>query len=225
MKYLIIEDEIDILKTISNYLEREGNTCEEAPDYSTALEKLEVYDYDIVVLDITLPDGNGLDLLDWLKTEYPGIGVLIVSARDSLDDRLKGLDMGADDYITKPFHLSELNSRINAVIRRRSFEGSTSLVFNEIEINPSAREVEVKNVPIHLTRKEYDLLLYFIINKNRVLTKQAIAEHLWGDDYDMIDNLDFIYTHIKNLRKKIQHHGGNDYLESVYGLGYKFTDK
>ncbi len=225
MKVLIVEDEVQLLETMTRYLRTVGFVCEEAPSRAAAEEKLGVYDYDIVVLDITLPDGSGLDLLDALKKDHPATGVLIVSARNSLDDKLEGLDLGADDYITKPFHLAELNSRINAIIRRRSFHGETSIVFNEIVIDPSARQTTVSGKPLDLTRKEYDLLLYLITNRNRVLPKEAIAEHLWGDNIDMADNFDFIYTHIKNLRKKIKEAGGDDYLHTVYGTGYTFTDR
>lgn len=225
MKILIIEDEIELLETISSYLQKESYVCEEAPNYSIAVEKLWVYNYDLVVLDITLPDGNGLDLLKSLKSNHPETGILIVSAKNSLDDKLKGLDLGADDYITKPFHLAELNSRINAIIRRRNFHGQTNIQFNEINIDPAARQLQVNGTQVDLTKKEYDLLLYFIINKNRVLTKDAIAEHLWEDHIDIVDNFDFIYTHIKNLRRKIEQQGGTNYVRTVYGLGYKFTDR
>ncbi len=142
-----------------------------------------------------------------------------------MDDKLKGLDLGADDYITKPFHLPELNSRINAIIRRKDFHGETNITHNEIEINPAGKQAVVNGRQLELTKKEYNLLLYFIVNKNRVLTKEAIAEHLWGDNIDMADNFDFVYTHIKNLRKKIEKEGGTDYLKTVYGVGYKFTDQ
>jgi DNA-binding response OmpR family regulator len=223
MKILVVEDEKQLLDSVIIYLQKEGFICEEALSFSAAADKLAIYDYDIVMIDITLPDGNGLDLLQIMKKEHSDTGILIVSAKNSLDDKLKGLDLGADDYITKPFHLPELNSRINAIIRRRNFRGQTMIIFNEIEIEPAARQAHVNGTTLDLTKKEYDLLLYFITNKNRVLTKEAIAEHLWGDHLDMADNFDFIYTHIKNLRKKIEKEGGANYLQTVYGLGYKFS--
>ncbi len=223
MKMLIVEDEKSLLESISGYLKGEGFVCEEASTYFNAEDKLAIYNYDIVLLDITLPGGNGLDLINNLKKNHPETGILIISARNALDDKLKGLDLGADDYISKPFHLAELNSRINAVLRRRNFNGNSNLIFNEIEIDTAGKDVSVNGKAIKLTRKEYDLLLYLVVNKKRVLTKEAIAEHLTGDDIDMADNFDFIYTHIKNLRKKIMQEGGNDYLQTVYGLGYKFT--
>lgn len=222
MKLLLIEDEIELRSSMAEYLRDEGFVCETAGDVSESAYKLGVYDYDLVVLDVTLPDGNGLDLLHLLKKDHPKTGVLILSARNSLDDRLRGLDRGADDYLTKPFHLAELNSRINAIIRRRSFEGQTRVIFAEIEIDPAAKEAFVHDNLLDLTRKEYDLLLYLVTNKNRLLTKEAIAEHLWGDSMDLADNFDFIYSHIKNLRKKVREAGGADYLQSVYGMGYKF---
>ena len=225
MKILIVEDEEQLLESISAYLQKEGFICEQASSYTAAESKLIDYHYDIIVLDITLPDGSGLDLLKQLKTTHSETGTLIVSAKNSLDDKLKGLDLGADDYITKPFHLSELNSRINAIIRRRNFKGETNITFNEIVINPAAMQVKVNGNEIILTKKEYHLILYFVVNKNRVLTKEAIAEHLWGDNIDLADNYDFIYTHIKNLRKKIEAEGGNDYLKTVYGLGYKYAEQ
>lgn len=225
MKILIVEDEQQLLESISGYLSKQGFICEEAITWREAEDKLSVYRYNIVILDITLPDGNGLDLIKLLKKSHPDTGILIVSAKNSLDDKLTGLDLGADDYITKPFHLSELNSRINAIIRRKYFHGNNRLIHNEFEIDTASMLVVVNSQPLNLTKKEYDLLLYFITNKNRVLTKEAIAEHLWGDNIDLADNFDFVYTHIKNIRKKITREGGTDYLKTVYGVGYKFTDR
>ncbi len=224
MKILIVEDELDLLTTTCSYLQKEDFICESAASYFDAEDKLITYKYDIVILDITLPDGNGLDLLKLIKNKTPETGVLIVSAKNSLDDKLKGLDLGADDYITKPFHLAELNSRVNSLIRRKKFAGKKSIVFNEIEIDPDAKTVIANEKPLDLTKKEYYLLLYFITNKNRVLTKEAIAEHLWGDNIDLVDNFDFIYTHMRNLRKKLKTNGATDYLQTIYGLGYKFGE-
>jgi len=224
MKLLIVEDEIELLNTTSGYLENEDFVCECAPNFFEAEDKLISYKYDVVILDINLPDGNGLDLLKFIKEKSPETGVLIVSAKDSLDDRLKGLDLGADDYITKPFHLAELNSRVNSLLRRRKYEGSNNIIYNEIEIDSVAKTAIANDITLDLTKKEYFLLLYFITNKNRVLTKEAIAEHLWGDNIDMVDNFDFIYTHMRNLRKKLKKSGANDYLQTIYGLGYKFGE-
>lgn len=224
MKLLIVEDEIELLNGTSSYLEKEDFICETAPNFFEAEDKLITYKYDVVILDINLPDGNGLDLLKIVKEKSPETGVLIVSAKDSLDDRLKGLDLGADDYITKPFHLAELNSRVNSLLRRRKFEGNKNIIYKEIEIDPVAKTAIANEVVLDLTKKEYFLLLYFVTNKNRVLTKEAIAEHLWGDNIDMVDNFDFIYTHMRNLRKKLKKSGATDYLQTIYGLGYKFGE-
>jgi len=224
MKILIVEDEIELLDSICSYLKNEDFICEKASTFFEAEDKLISFNYDIILLDITLPDGSGIDLLKLIKEKSPTTGVLIVSAKNSLDDKLEGLDLGADDYITKPFHLAELNSRVNSLIRRQKFDGSEIIQFNEIQINPSSKSVTVNDKPIELTKKEYNLLLYFITNKNKVLTKESIAEHLWGDDIEMSDSYDFIYTHMGNLRKKIKKLGAPDYLKTMYGLGYKFTE-
>nr|WP_321410488.1 response regulator transcription factor [uncultured Carboxylicivirga sp.] len=224
MKILIIEDELDLLEEISSYLLKEDYICEVACNYKDALEKLQIYHYDIAIVDITLPGGSGLSLIELLKKTNTDSGILIISAKNSLDDKLKGLEIGADDYITKPFHLAELNARIKAIIRRRKFDGVTEIIFNEIKINPEDKIVDVNNNKLRLTKKEYDLLHFFIANKNRLLTKESIAEHLWGDNIDLADNFDFVYTHINNLRKKIIAAGGTDYLQTIYGMGYKYTD-
>ncbi len=221
MKILVVEDEKNLLETMTAFLHGEGFVCEMASSYFAAEDKLAAFDYDIVILDITLPDGNGLDLLQKIKASDNGAGILIVSARNSLDDKLKGLDLGADDYITKPFHLSELNSRIRAVLRRRKFNGTKELVFRELRLRPEQWEAFVGDKKLQLTPKEYELLLFFVTNKNRVLTRQSIAEHLWGDYMDMADRFDFVYTHLNNLRKKIRRSGGSDYIKTVYGIGYK----
>ena len=184
-----------------------------------------MYRYDCILLDITLPGGSGIDILKNIKeNNYPD-GVLILSAKNSLDDRLEGLDLGADDYLVKPFHLSELRARVMAIIRRKTFSGNNLLIFNEITIDLLAKSIKIKNQPVKLTRKEYALLLYFIANKGKVVSKNAIAEHLWGDGIDMANNFDFIYSHIKNLRKKLMEAGSNDYMQAAYGMGYKFTDQ
>lgn len=224
MKILIVEDEVELLDSMASYLKNEDFICEKATSFFDAEDKIISFKYDIIILDITLPDGSGIDLLKLVKEQSSKTGVLIVSAKNSLDDKLKGLDLGADDYITKPFHLAELNSRINSLIRRRNFDGDEFIEFNEIRVDPSSKEVTVHGKPIELTKKEYNLLLYFITNKNKVLTKESIAEHLWGDDIEMADSYDFIYTHMGNVRKKINKLGGNNYLQTMYGLGYKFTD-
>ena len=225
MKILIIEDEVELLIAINNFLVKENYICELAENSAKAKEKLSIYQYDIILLDITLPDGNGLDLIKLIKKNSVKSGVIILSAKNSLSDKIDGLDMGADDYMTKPFQLSELNSRIKALIRRRQFDGSNLLKYNEITINTDSKIISICGNEITFTKKEYDLLLYLIVNKNRVLTKEVIAEHLWDDNIDLADNFDFIYTHLNNIRKKIKSLGGNDYIKTIYGMGYKFTEK
>jgi len=222
MKLLIVEDEKELSKSIVAYLKQENYLCEIAPDFKTALDKTESFDYDCILLDITLPDGNGLNVLKELKANNKTDGVIIISAKDSIDDRIAGLNLGADDYLAKPFHLSELSARIAAVIRRRRFDGNKVLVLNELTIDTLAKTVSVNGKGVDLTRKEYDLLLYLVSNKNRVVSKNAIAEHLSGDEADVFDNFDFIYAHMKNLKKKMVQAGCEDYIKSIYGMGYKF---
>lgn len=222
MKILIIEDEKELSDSISKYLSTEQFTCETAYDYDSAMEKIHLNEYSCIILDITLPNGNGLDLLKELKALDKAEGVLIVSARNSLDDKIEGLNTGADDYLAKPFHLPELGARVSAIIRRKSFGGRNQIRIGELTLDIQDKSLKYKNDSISLTRKEYELLLYLVSNKNRVITKEAIVEHLWGDDIDMADSYDFIYSHIKNLRKKMMNAGCPDYIKAVYGMGYKF---
>ncbi len=222
MKILLIEDEPELRKSIKQYLHQEGYLVESAADFIKASEKASDYDYDCVLVDITLPKGSGLDIIKQLKQNHSKAGIIIISARNSSGDKITGLDLGADDYLSKPFDLAELNSRVKAVIRRRNFDGNTSIVVNEITILPEQRIVKVNDDPVNLTAKEYDLLLFFITNKNRVVSKNAIAEHLWGDDSDQMDSHDFIYVHLRNLRKKLAEKGCNDYVQTIYGIGYNF---
>ncbi len=223
MKVLIVEDEKELLSNIQAYLSNSEIVCETASNFQGALNKLAAFVYDLVILDIMLPGGSGLELLKMIKAEQPDTGILIISAKNALDDRLEGLDLGADDYLTKPFHLSELNARLRAIYRRRKLQGKSQLEFEEIKVNIDTHEVIVDDRPIVLTLKEHELLVFFITNKNRVLNKQVIAEHLWGDNVDYLDSFDFVYQHIKNLRKKIVAAGGNNYIQTIYGLGYKFS--
>lgn len=223
MKILIVEDELALQESIATYLQKEANICETASNFMEGSYKASLYDYDIILLDINLINGSGIDILKLLKKENKSAGVIIISANSSLDDKLSGLDLGADDYLTKPFHLAELNSRIRAVLRRKQFDGNDTIVFHEIKINTNAKTVYVNEEPIELTRKEFDLLLFFITNKNRVLSKEIIAEHLWGDHSDLLDNFDFIYVHINNLRKKLTSVGAK-YIQTAYGTGYRFKE-
>lgn len=222
MKILLVEDERSLAESIMEFMQKEGAICELALTYEEGIEKIYLYNYDVVLLDITLPDGNGLELLRQLKENRSTAGVLIISAKNSIDDKIHGLDLGADDYITKPFNLAELNARARSVFRRRHFEGYNLQTFNEISVNLDTKEASVHDTVLDLTRKEYDLLLFFLVNRNRILTKESIAEHLWGDHMDLNDSFDFIYTHIKNLRKKLTAAGAEDYIRTAYGMGYKF---
>lgn len=225
MKILIIEDQQELSDSIHTYLSHENFSCERAYDFHTAMDKIQLYDYDCIILDITLPFGNGLDVLKELKEQNKADGVLIISARNSLDDKVTGLNLGADDYLTKPFHLPELSARVAAIIRRKSFEGKNRIILDKLVLDLQDKTVKGAKGSIDLTRKEYELLVYFIGNKNKVVTKEAIVEHLWGDDIDMADNYDFIYTHVKNLRRKLVQAGCPDYIKGIYGMGYKFIAK
>lgn len=223
MKLLVIEDEPGLSQTITQFLRSQGHVCETATTYQQAQEKIGVYTYDCVLIDLMLPGGNGLDILSQLKQDHQETGAIIISAKDSLDDKLAGLDLGADDYLPKPFHLAELNSRIKSILRRMKFEGSASIDVGRLRINPEARTVFVDDQLVSLNRKEYDLLLLFIANKNRVIKKSALAEHVWGDNADQADSYDFIYSQIKNLRKRFSQAGYELDIQTVYGIGYKFS--
>lgn len=224
MKILIIEDEIDIATSIKNYLKTNEILCEMANDTQSALDKIAMYDYDCILLDLMLPDGDGFVILKELRKQNKSDGVIIISAKETLETKIEGFNLGADDYLTKPFHLSELLVRIQSLIRRKQFNGSNTLLFNEIEVNTLAKSVKVNQKEIDCTKKEIDLLLFLIGNKNKVLSKSAIAEHLSGDMADMLDNHDFVYAHIKNLKKKLNDAGSCDYIKSVYGMGYKWQN-
>ncbi|WP_312285670.1 response regulator transcription factor [Chryseobacterium gleum] len=224
MKILIVEDEAELAKSISEYLSGESYLCEHAVTFDEAMNKTEAFDYDCILLDIMLPDGNGLKILEELKKQQKQDGVIIISAKNALDDKIEGLKLGADDYLTKPFHLSELMARVYSVIRRKQFSSSNVVKQNELQIDLLAKTVTVNNETISLTKKEFDLLIYFIGNKNKVISKSTLAEHLSGDLADMLDNHDFVYAHVKNLKKKLYDAGCGHYLKTVYGTGYKWEN-
>lgn len=219
MKILIVEDEPQMLDNMRKTLEQEQYQVESASDFKTASNKLGVYKYDCVLLDINLPDGNGLELLKQIKAQGKEDGVIIVSAKDSLDDRLTGLNLGADDYLPKPFHMAELHARVKAVLRRLNFEGHQLIELGNVRIDSENRVVSIDKQTIDLNRKEYDILLYLITNKDRLVTKSALAEHVWGDHIDQSDSFDFIYSQIKNLRKKLDN--ATIHIDAVYGVGYR----
>ncbi|RYM34138.1 response regulator transcription factor [Brumimicrobium glaciale] len=225
MKILIIEDEGDLRETIKESLLKEKYIVETAADFTSAFEKISIYDYDCILLDIMLPNGNGLDLLEELKKNGKSENVIIISAKNSLDDKVKGLALGADDYLTKPFHLAELNARINAVLRRKNFKGKDCIEVENVVLDIQERTLTIDNRNIHLNKKEFDILNYFLSNKNRLITKTALAEYVWGDHIDQADNFDFIYYQIKNLRKKLEESNAQIIIEMIYGIGYKLTEK
>ena len=223
MKILVIEDEAELAGSIIQYLTTENYLCELATTFYDAMSKIALYSYDCILVDIMLPDGNGMKILEALKKENKQDGVIIISAKNDIDDKIKGLQTGADDYLAKPFHLSELTARIFSVIRRKQFNNSNVIQQQELTIDLLSKTILVNDQPVALTKKEFDLLLYFIGNKNRVLSKSILAEHLSGDFADMLDNHDFVYAHVKNLKKKLADAGCASYLKTVYGTGYKWA--
>ncbi|UMB54743.1 response regulator transcription factor [Lutibacter sp. A64] len=225
MKILIIEDELELCKTLATSLQKELYLVEIANNYNDAFEKISMYEYDCILLDIMLPDGSGLDLLTELKNLGKSENVIIISAKNSIDDKVNGLSLGADDYLTKPFHIAELNARIKAVFRRKNLNGKNTIELKNIVLNLDERTLLINSKNIHLNRKEFDILKYFLSNKNRLITKTALAEYVWGDHIDQVDNFDFIYYQIKNLRKKLQEAEALIEIESVYGVGYKLIEK
>ena len=223
MKILIVEDDNDLREITTHSLEKERYVVSQAPDYRTALQKIEDYDYDCILLDIMLPDGNGLDLLAELHALGKHTNVIILSAKDSLEDKVNGLDLGADDYLPKPFHLAELHARIKSLFRRKLREGERKLPVGNVELFPDDFRVMVQGKEIELNRKEYDILNYFMSRPGRLVNKNTLAESVWGDHIDQVDNFDFIYAQIKNLRKRLKDAGATPELKSVYGFGYKFV--
>jgi len=222
MKILIIEDEAELAKDIAQFLSSEDYLCEAANTFVSAIEKINLYSYDCILLDLMLPGGDGIEILKEIKKQNKQDGVIIISAKNSLEDKINGLKIGADDYLAKPFHQSELSARIHSVIRRKQFDNSNIITQNELTIDMLAKVVKVNNIQINLTKKEFDLLAFFVGNKNKVVPKGALAEHLSGDVADMFDSHDFVYTHIKNLKRKLKDGGCPNYLMSVYGSGYKW---
>lgn len=221
MKILLIEDELELRQVIKQSLEKELYLVEFASDFGQAMDKIANYDYDCILLDIMLPGGSGFTLLEELKNQGKSESVIIISAKDSLDDKLAGLNLGADDYLTKPFHTAELTARVKSVLRRRSFDGKKIIELGNVQLNPEEREVLVAQQPLELNRKEFDTLTYLMLNRNRLVTKTALAEHVWGDYIDQADDFEFIYSQIKNLRKKLKVSEATIEIQAVYGMGYK----
>ncbi len=224
MKILLVEDQQDLLDALETTLLAQNFTCETAVDYRSASEKIVIYDYDLLVVDINLPGGgSGLDLIREIKKTNPETGIIIISARNSTTNKIEGLELGADDYLTKPFDLAELTARVKSLLRRKKFSGNNLVRFGNIELDTQNRVVKVEGKSILLTRSEFDLLNFFFANPDRVIARDSLAEHIWGDHMDVADSYDFIYSHIKNLRKKISAAGGSDLIKAVYGVGYKLT--
>ena len=223
MKILVVEDEDSLRETIIRSLEKERYTVESVATFNEAGMKLNDYDYDCVVLDIMLPGGSGLTLLEELKKRRKRDSVIIISAKDSIEDKVTGLDLGADDYLTKPFHLAELNARVKSVIRRKQQDGELSLRVGNITLYPDRHAVYIEQEELTLNRKEFDLLYYFVANPDRLISKASLAESVWGDYIDQADSFDFIYSQVKNLRKKLKNAGATTEIKAVYGFGYKMT--
>ena len=221
MKILIIEDEKDLREVMTRSLEKERFVVETAAEYSTALQKINDYDYDCILLDIMLPGGSGLSILEELKKLKKRESVIIVSAKDSIEDKVTGLDLGADDYLAKPFHLAELHARVKSVIRRHQTDGNTKIEIENLTVCPDNHTVFINGEELKLNRKEFDLLYYFATNPNRLINKTTLAEAVWGDNIDQADSLDFIYSQVKNLRKKMKTAEATPEIKAVYGFGYK----
>jgi DNA-binding response OmpR family regulator len=225
LKILIVEDERILADSIASMLMRDSFTTESVFTYPDAIEKIHLYNYDCVIVDINLPGGLGFDIVEALKKIKSASGIIVISARNALEDKIKSLEIGADDYLTKPFHISELIARVKSILRRRNFGGSNEMVYKEIKLDFGSRKVLVNQSEVVLSKKEFDLLSFFLSNLNMALTKSAIVEHLWGDNMDSADSFDILYSHVKNLRKKLTEKGSCDYINSIYGIGYKFGDK
>lgn len=225
MKILVIEDERELQNVILESLKKEQYVVEVASTFKEGEDKLIGFDYDCVLLDIMLPDGNGIDLLRNIKAQGKEDAVIIISAKDSIDDKVLGLELGADDYLTKPFHLSELHARIKSVLRRRNQNGQQSTKWNNVEIFHDDRLVLVNGKSVDFNNKEFAMLYYFVVNANRLVTKTSLAEHIWGDYVDDVDSFDFVYSQVKNLRKKLKTSQAELAIQSIYGMGYKLVNE
>jgi two-component system, OmpR family, response regulator ArlR len=224
MKLLIIEDEPGLREVMCTSLQKEGYLIESADNCIDGLDKALMYSYDCIILDIMLPDGSGLKILEELRLNSKMDSVIVVTAKNSLDDKLTGLNLGADDYLPKPFHMAELTARVKSVLRRKNFSGSNKIQLGNLIIYLDDRTVKIDEREMQLNRKEYDVLLYFLVNKNRLITKTSLAEHAWGDNVDQMDSYEFIYSQVKNLRKKLSEYSASIEIKTIYGVGYKLVE-
>lgn len=224
MKLLIVEDEKTLREDMMDYLSENGFKCDYSSSIKSGIQKINDVKYTCALVDMGLPDGSGMELVTYIKTHKPEMGVIIVTAKNALEDKLEGLNMGADDYLTKPFHLSELNARIYSVIRRRNFGGKNTLSFENLEIDPIEKKVVANGQTLILTKKEYEILVHLASNPTHLITKEALADAIWGDKAEMASSFDFVYSQIKNLKKKLNEAGLANYIKVVYGMGYKFKD-
>lgn len=223
MKVLVVEDEPELRHVIVDFLTKEGYLVEVAENFDFGSEKLALYSYDCILLDIMIPGGNGIDLLKAIRNQGKGVPVIIISAKDSLEDKVKGLELGADDYLPKPFHLAELHARIKSAIRRSNHQVDNKIYYKNIILLPEERRVLISNQELQLNRKEFDILYYFMIRPEKLVQKSLLAESIWGDSVDQVDSLDFIYSQIKNLRKKLKEQHAEVDIQAVYGVGYKLV--
>jgi DNA-binding response OmpR family regulator len=221
MKLLVIEDELSLQEIMAATLRKDGYVVETASTYAAAVEKLGAYSYDCVLLDITLPDGNGLDLLEDMKRKGSRVNVIITSARDSIDDKIRGLELGADDYLAKPFHLAELAARIRSVTRRSRNAGELAYTAGNVSLFESSQKLTVAGKEISLLKKEFDILKYFLMRPGHMVDKAVLAEAVWGDHADQSDDFQYVYAQIKNLRRKLSEAGADIEIKAVYGFGYK----
>ena len=224
MKVLIIEDEKALAESIESYLSDSWLICHTVNTLHEAMAKIAYNSYDCIVLDLMLPDGDGLKILENLRNSMRMDGVIIISAKGALNTRIEGLNLGADDFLTKPFHMAELLARIQAVVRRKTVNPNSVLEFNEITVDLNAKKIHIHQKEVDFTRKEYELILYLLGNKNKVVSRGTLAQHLSGDLADMLESHDFVYTHIKNIKRKLHESGCIDYIKTLYGVGYKWVE-
>lgn len=224
MKILIVEDDKELAIGIAKYLSLSGYSCEFAYNFTEAESKIIDFSYTCVLLDLMIPGGDGIRILSLLREQNKSDGVIVISAKNELEDKVNGLYLGADDYLVKPFHLSELEARVYSLVRRKNFNSANVVDFNELRIDLIGKNVYIDERSISLTKKEFSLLVYFLANKNRILSKYVLAEHLSGDFSDMLSSHDFVYAHVKNLKKKLKESGCKEYIKNIYGSGYKWEE-